>query len=286
MSTETSGKFRFFPTVDKYYFILPLSAGLSGIIEASTTHPFDRIKTEMQRLTLVKAPSSSLPSAITSIYSNGGMSSFYAGLLPRLVGIVPMRLVYWGTLNTMNRLTIGKEKVVQFLVPGVVAGFAQTCIDNPIEVFKIKLMTGASNIPLGTLYNGFVPCLYRNIMFAITVGISTKTYGKEHPFLAGAVGGFFGSLVSQPFDVVKTELQRHQAIEKTVSSVSSSKGSASVEIIKRKSTFQIMKDVYISGGIKKLWSGVSMRCTLGFANMGIGFLALSHIQDILKAFIK
>jgi hypothetical protein len=275
MSTDTAEKFRFFPTIDKYYMILPVSAGISGIIEASTTHPLDRIKTEMQRLTLVKAPSSSLPSAVTSIYSSGGIPSFYAGLLPRLIGIVPMRLVYWGTLNTMNRLTVGKDKVIQFLVPGIVAGFAQTCIDNPIEVFKIKLMTGASNIPLGTLYNGFVPCLCRNIMFAITVGISTKTYGKEHPFFAGAVGGFLGSFISQPFDVVKTELQRHRNSEKVSS-----------ELAKRKSTFHIMKDVYISGGIKKLWSGVSMRCTLGFANMGIGFLALSHIQDILRRFIK
>lgn len=69
---------------DKYYLILPLSAGISGIVEACTTHPLDRIKTEMQRLTLVKADSS-LKAGVQSIYKTGGLPSFYAGIVPRLV---------------------------------------------------------------------------------------------------------------------------------------------------------------------------------------------------------
>ena len=180
---------------DRQILILPLSAGISGIVEACTTHPLDRIKTEMQRLTLVHADSS-LPAGVRSIYA-GGLTNFYAGLVPRLIGIIPMRLVYWGTLNSMNHATTGMEKHIQYLAPGLVAGFAQTLIDNPIEVFKVKLMTGATNVKLNTLYNGFAPCLVRNIIFALGVGISTKTYGKENPFLSAAVGGFLGSLASQ-----------------------------------------------------------------------------------------
>eukprot|EP01033_Poteriospumella_lacustris_P020757 gene20757-15273_t len=37
--------------------VLPISAGLSGIVEACSTHPIDRVKTEMQRLALEKRPS-------------------------------------------------------------------------------------------------------------------------------------------------------------------------------------------------------------------------------------
>jgi hypothetical protein len=181
--------------IDKYYLILPLSAGISGIVEACTTHPLDRIKTELQRLALVKTDSS-LAAGMRSIYS-GGLTNFYAGIFPRLIGIIPMRLVYWGTLNSMNKITTGMEKRIQYFVPGIVAGFAQTLIDNPIEVFKVKIMTGATNVQLNTLYNGFVPCLYRNIIFAITVGVTTKTYGKDAPFLSAAVGGFLGSFLSQ-----------------------------------------------------------------------------------------
>ena len=225
----------------------------------------------MQRLTLVKS-NSSVQSAIRSIYE-GGIRNFYAGIVPRLIGIIPMRLVYWGTLNSMNAVTHNQKKYIQYTVPGLTAGFAQTLIDNPIEVMKVKIMTGASHVEWRSLYNGFLPCLYRNTIFAISVGVTTKIYGKENPFLAGAVGGFLGSLISHPFDVVKTELQRHQKSNEM-----------SINTLHSKSTTQILRELYqISPA--KLWSGATMRCTLGFANMGIGFLALSHIQEIIRSLI-
>lgn len=176
-----------------------------------------------------------------------------------------MRLVYWSTLNSMNRVTSEQSRIVQFLVPGVTAGCCQTLVDNPIEVFKVKLMTGATEVKLNSLYNGFVPCLYRNVIFAVAVGVSTKTYGSDSPFLAAAVGGLVGSLISQPFDVAKTELQRHQ----------------SDSVGRKRSMWRILSDIYHVSGPAKLWSGASMRCSLGFVNMGIGFLALAHIQNTL-----
>ena len=177
-----------------------------------------------------------------------------------------MRLVYWATLNSMNEATVGQEKYIQYFLPGITAGFAQTLIDNPIEVFKVKLMTGAKQVQFNTstLYVGFRTTLARNIVFAICVGITTKTFGTEYPFLAGAIGGCIGSLASQPLDVVKTELQRHQTNQV------------------RKSALQILKEVYSVSPLN-LWAGGSMRCALGFANMGVGFLALSHIQTFLSS---
>lgn len=131
------------------YIILPLSAGLSGIVEACSTHPLDRVKTEMQRLALEKHPRPTLPTAVRSIYSsaNHSVRGFYHGLLPRLVGIVPMRLTYWGTLHSLNDATSAREDLrgnvfVQYMLPGMVAGAVQSIVDNPIEVMKTKLMTG------------------------------------------------------------------------------------------------------------------------------------------------
>jgi solute carrier family 25 (mitochondrial 2-oxodicarboxylate transporter), member 21 len=248
------------------FIILPLSAGLSGIVEAMTTHPIDRVKTEMQRLTLDKTDAS-FRSALRSIFQSGGLTGFYSGIVPRLIGVVPMRLMYWGTLNNMNDITSSSSnRFVQYVVPGIVAGAVQSIVDNPIEVLKTKLMTGATNVQWRTLYDGFVPLISRNIVFAIHVGCFTKLWGQDQPFLAGAFGGMIGSIVSQPFDVIKTEMQRHHQTH-------SSAGFT-----------EIFRTVYKQGW-QKLFAGTMMRCTLGFANMGIGFMVLKHIQiKITKIF--
>lgn len=251
-------------------YVLALSAGLSGIVEALTTHPLDRMKTEMQRLSLDKSKAN-IQAGLTSIYRTGGVSNFYAGIFPRLVGIVPMRLTYWGTLHTINDLTRGKSKFLEFVAPGLVAGAVQTVIDNPIEVFKTKLMTGATTVRFANLYDGFTPTILRNMTFAVVVGASTKLFGQDDPFLAGACGGFIGSIVSHPFDVVKTEMQRHLRPTSQSSHI-------------KPGFLAILTQIYMRNPME-LYAGVSMRCCLGFANMGIGFMALSHIQRFLYKFV-
>lgn len=239
-----------------------LAGSLSGIIEVSVSHPIDRIKTEMQALALTNS-NSSIRSAVKNIYNTrGGIFGFYSGIIPRLFGIIPMRLTYWGTMKTMNNATKHQNTMVQYFVPGIVTGCVQTIIDNPIEVLKVKLMTGAKSVKIGNLYDGFSPCVMRNVMFAIPVCICTKVFGSEHPFIAGATGGFLGSMISQPFDVIKTEMQRYSK-DKIV-----------------KSQKEIFMDIYRKNPIS-LWSGVTMRATLGCVNMGVGFFVLGHIYDFL-----
>lgn len=249
--------------------VLPISAGLSGIVEACSTHPIDRVKTEMQRLALEKRPSG-IFQAIGSIYSGDKLLGFYKGLVPRIVGIMPMRLVYWGTLNSMNEYTANSgvdNRFFQFVLPGMVAGAVQSVVDNPIEVFKTKLMTGASHVQWNRrLYDGFTPLICRNVIFAVCVGFSTKVYGRDHPFFSAAIGGMLGSIVSQPLDVIKTEMQRHRV------AAHGHHEHGSMGIV------SIAREVYQSGGISRLFAGTTMRCSLGFANMGIGFMVLSNIR--------
>jgi hypothetical protein len=251
------------------YIVLPLSAGLSGIVEACSTHPMDRIKTEMQRLALDKQESD-VAAAIRSIFAaEGSIKGFYQGLVPRIVGIMPMRLAYWGTLNTMNDVTSASgssNMFLQYFLPGIVAGSVQSMVDNPIEVVKTKLMTGAKQVSFNhRLYDGFTPLLCRNIVFAIHVAVATKVFGKEHPFLSAAMGGMIGSIVSQPLDVIKTEMQRHQNTTKA-------------QLKPHLST--ILAELW-QGGRPRMFAGTTMRCTLSFANMGIGFLVLSRIREFV-----
>lgn len=240
-----------------------ISGSLSGLIEVSVTHPLDRIKTKMQENTL-KHENISFKSTIKNIYL---YDNFYKGFLPRIIGIIPMRLVYWGTLSTMNKLVQYNNDIIKYIVPGLVAGTIQSLIDNPIEVIKIKLMTSnvtSSHTTSGhkfftyQSYKGFGACLMRNIIFAIPVGITTRSHDYfNNPFLSGAIGGTVGSILSHPFDVLKTEKQRcGNQYDKYI---------------------DVVKDIY-KYNPAKFWSGISMRTSLSCINMGIGFFAFDYIN--------
>jgi len=167
-----------------------IASSFSGIIEVAVSHPLDRIKTEMQIMTLNNSKSNVL-TGIKHIYQNNGIRGFYSGIVPRFVGIVPMRLMYWSSMTiASDYINHNKEhfefytnKYVSYnasnflinLIPGLVTGLAQSIIDNPIEVAKIKIMSGSSDIKISNLYQGFGYLLTRNILFAIPVAYSIKT---------------------------------------------------------------------------------------------------------------
>jgi hypothetical protein len=271
-----------------------VASSLSGIIEVGVSHPLDRVKTEMQIMTLNGPNSSKIKcsnsrsnifNSISHIYQQNGIRGFYSGIIPRFVGIVPMRLMYWSSMtvgtdyikNNKDKLESCADKYVSRnvsnflinLIPGLVTGVAQSVIDNPIEVAKIKIMTGSTNIKVNSLYQGFGYLLTRNILFAIPVSYSIKMYGKENPFLAGAIGGLIGSIISHPFDVIKTERQRYKHVE-----------------IENGTNKQISLRQMIITNPSGLFSGLTMRCSLSFINMGVGFLVFNHLYRGLYKFVN
>ena len=268
-----------------------IASSFSGIIEVGISHPLDRIKTEMQIMTLNNSKSntqyykSDILTGIKHIYNNSGIKGFYSGIVPRFIGIVPMRLMYWSSMTVSSdyvnhnkeHLKLSFNKYIEInastfiinLMPGLVTGLAQSIIDNPIEVAKIKIMSGSSDIKINTLYQGFGYLLTRNILFAIPVAYSIKTYGKENPFLAGAFGGLVGSIISHPFDVIKTERQRYKIIK------------SDIKLNKKITLTQMMLNN--SSG---LLSGLTMRCALSFVNMGIGFVVFNYLYRGLYKFVN
>lgn len=235
---------------------------LSGLIEVSCSHPLDRVKTKLQEMAL-SSRRPSLSRSMAEIYRESGLRGFYAGYTARVLGVMPMRLVYWETMRAMNKVTEGESLWVQLLVPGLVVGVAQTSIDNPIEVIKVRLMTGGTKFSLKDSFKGFLPCLVRNTIFSVTVSAAVKVGGEDQPFLAAAFGGLLGSVLSQPFDVVKTDIQRHN-------SSASNKGMISLlaELACRNP--------------RELFAGTVMRSAMSFVNMGVGFLAFHHIYNLVS----
>lgn len=249
-----------------------LVAPLSGIVEVSTGHPLDTLKTKIQELSLKEKPST-IRYAVADIYKTGGALAFYKGYTPRVLGIMPMRLVYWGTMRSMNEYTASPScdsmhPYIKLLLPGLVTGTVQTLVDNPIEVLKIRMMTGASGTAMSTLSKGFIPCTIRNVVFAIPVAISVNIFGKDNAFVAGAFGGLVGSVLSQPLDVIKTEMQRFKPEEGGVT---------------KKSMIQVIREINAQPGstVRHFMAGVNMRGALSVANMGIGYLAYDHIYSFV-----
>jgi hypothetical protein len=221
-----------------------LAGALSGLIEVSCTHPIDYIKTKKQQNI-----------SIRDILRETPFKQYYSGYVPRLLGIIPVRLTFWGTQQSIE--TILKNKNVcswyKFMYIGTGAACAQTIVDTPIEVLKIAYMNQAKGS--SSLLKGFYPTLYRNILFTNCVALAnqqnkTRTVQtKLTAFVYAGMGGFIGSVMSQPLDYVKTQKQLPQPDPRTM-----------MEMLKKES-------------IQTLFRGGGFRALLGMSTMSIGYCA-------------
>lgn len=252
--------------------IVNLSSGaLSGWIEGMVTHPLDLIKTKTQEKQLKYNKSVKIKNIVKNIYRKNGLTGFYKGITPKLIGVIPMRLTYWGVLNNINKRLYNKndnniDKLLKLSFAGSISGSVQTIIDNPIEVFKTKMMTNNKDntskivsdiLKNKQLFNGSKMTLCRNIPFAICTNIGVYWKDTTNPveqFLYGALGGVIGCIITQPFDYYKTDMQRY----------------TSSNLLKKKINY------------KELWTGGLMRASLGFFTMGIGAVCFRQIYDYLS----
>ena len=148
-----------------------LVGGFSGLVEVAVTHPFDSYKTHAQ----VKSDLRWRP---------------YAGVVPRLVGVVPMRVVFWGSFGTLM------HHDVHPVTAGALTGALQTLVDAPIENAKMTRMFDVTT----SLYRGFLPHCARNVGFAACMGAC-------FPYDLGALGAALGVVATHPLDTWKTAAQ-------------------------------------------------------------------------------
>ena len=146
-----------------------LLGGFSGLVEVCITHPFDTYKTHAQvNSTLPWKP--------------------YAGVGPRLLGVVPMRTLFWSSMMAL--------KDQPPLLAGTIIGTLQTIVDAPVENAKIASMLQVKTSP----FRGFVPHCARNVGFACAVA-ATFTHGFA------PLGAFVGTILTHPLDTIKTGAQ-------------------------------------------------------------------------------
>ena len=162
---------------------------ISAITEVIFTHPIDNAKTVFQN-----NPNANYKDILKNPYN---------GLSSRLYGIIPMRIIFW------NSLDFFQKKGFNSVSSGVLTSIIQTSVDYPIE--QIKTQKIINNKPfylsfknISILKSGFTH-LGRNAIFATTFNGVIQRDRKSLYY--GAIGGFFGSLISHPFDSLKTWYQ-------------------------------------------------------------------------------
>ncbi len=239
-----------------------IAGGISGVTEVICTHPIDLIKTKLQEASQKNIVINDPIKFFYNKYRLHGIRYMYSGFFPRMIGIIPMRLTFWGVQGNCNEYLKRYEMADKnrLILAGMLGGSAQTLIDNPIETMKIRQMTSTINsykTMNNVLFSGFKPTLARNVLFAgilnYTINITpSDNYGVH--FLKGAVGGFIGSVITQPLDYIKTEQQRLVKNKRSIIDI-------------------IIKDY------KFFMVGTMPRAILGFLNMGIGATVYTVITN-------
>ena len=206
------------------------AGSLAGVAEITCSHPLDYLKTKHQEHVQLRR-NVLHPPTIDSHKSNStfqpiqflkqtwrerGIRGIYTGFVPRLMGIIPMRAVYWGSMSITDT-QLDQHKIIgmtKTLMMGGIVGGCQTLVDNPIEVMKIQSMTQnhkSVNNQQRFHFTGFVPTMLRNIGFATVMGVGYQYRDPElplHNFGICGLSAIIGSIVTQPLDYVKTEAHR------------------------------------------------------------------------------
>lgn len=202
-----------------------ISSSISGLVEILIIHPIDYYKTKRQ--------------------VNIKNINIYSGIYPRLIGVIPMRMIFWSSISYFN------EKKVNPLLSGFYTSVLQTAIDYPVEQIKIQQMNNIK--PINAFRNinlkGAISShLLRNSIFAMSTSYVINKYRDDHIIISLMV--LAGTIVSQPLDSLKT-------------------------------WYQVGNINYPKWRIKEYFKGSLYRCTMALLGVNIGWFVYKKCLSIL-----
>ncbi|KAM8735060.1 mitochondrial glutathione transporter SLC25A40 isoform 2-T2 [Acanthopagrus schlegelii] len=213
--------------------------------------------------------------AFIKIVRREGIKALWSGLPPTLVMAVPATVIYftcYDQLCAALRFRMGDYSQEAPLLAGAIARVGSATVISPLELIRTKLQSQKQSYRELTdcirsavqsegwwsLWRGLGPTLLRDVPFSAMYWYNyekgkswlCERYNTREPtftitFMSGAASGSFASVVTLPFDVVKTrrqvELGELQA--KNLSSQVSS------------STFSVMRRIVAQDGFGGLFAG-------------------------------
>uniref|UniRef100_A0A8C5H3N0 Mitochondrial glutathione transporter SLC25A40 n=1 Tax=Gouania willdenowi TaxID=441366 RepID=A0A8C5H3N0_GOUWI len=213
--------------------------------------------------------------AFVQIVRSEGIKSLWSGLPPTLVMAVPATVIYFTSYDQLCaslRLRMGDHAQEAPLLAGALARVGAATVISPLELIRTKLQSQKQSYGELTylirsavqtegwrsLWRGLGPTLLRDVPFSAMYWYNyergkrwlCERYRTREPtftmtFVSGAVSGSIASIVTLPFDVVKTRRQVELG-ELQAKNLSSQV---------RSSTLSVMSRIVAQDGFSALFAG-------------------------------
>jgi len=143
------------------------SGGVAGTVAACITNPLEVIKVQLQSSTAVAAAKAggllSSPAILAkNILERDGVSGFFRGLPPTLVGIIPARSAYFYAYQR-SKVALGpylpEGSPGNALISGLLAGIAGNTLTNPIFMVRTRMQLVADSAAGQKVYSGYGECI-------------------------------------------------------------------------------------------------------------------------------
>ncbi|KAF9914871.1 hypothetical protein BX616_007406 [Lobosporangium transversale] len=190
----------------------------------------------------IAAPYTSIFDCLRKIVQQEGALNLYRGALPPLLAEAPRRAIKFGANEQWGFAFKKLFGLDQFTAPqagfvGSMAGATEAFFVTPFDLVKVRLQDRNSV----AVYNGTIDCLrkvsaqegimafyhgieatvWRHATWSGIYFMTIQAFRTAFPersgtpknesmlrnFVAGTIGGIFGTIVNTPFDVVKTRIQ-------------------------------------------------------------------------------
>lgn len=170
-----------------------INGAISGAFGVIISHPFDTIKTNIQK----------------NVKPNYNIKYLYKGLFPPLFGVGFEKAIVFGLYNNMYKYTDNH------LISGAIAGLGASFIVTPFDRFKIMLQNNQNlnNINIKNLFNGLSITFTREIpgfmiyFYVYNLLKNNREISNVNSFIYGGISGATAWLFIYPQDKIKTIIQ-------------------------------------------------------------------------------
>ena len=211
-----------------------LAGSLSGTCSTLLFQPLDLIKTRLQQQSEPAGRRLSMLRLTRRVVAQDSLAGLWRGVVPSLSKTVPGVGLYFSSMHYMKtQLYEGRPSSLQSVIIGCSARTVAGCVMIPFTVIKtrfesqqynyrsvlaaLRVILAAEGVRGLTL--GLVPTLARDVPFSGLYlmfyehlkTITPREMKEQQPstvhFMSGMTAGVLASLVTQPADVIKTQLQ-------------------------------------------------------------------------------
>jgi solute carrier family 25, member 39/40 len=208
-----------------------LASSVAGSATALVINPFDVVTRRVQAHDFANSRA-----AVAGLVRHEGIASLFRGLSPTLIMFASTNALYFPLYERVRNTLedeLGVRSSISPLFAGTTARFFSAVLSSPIEYVRTNMQSNRGSLgalgvfrtilhggPL-SLWNGLIPTLWRDVPYSAIYWFMVEhvrlSYGghdrSQHTFalhfLAGSSSGLVASLITHPFDVMKTHMQRN-----------------------------------------------------------------------------